>query len=303
MCTLMHKHDDSLFSNSFGFLRLPLEFYPYTRHNDWVITGVPFDIATSGRSGSRFGPGSIRKASINLAWENCRWPWNFDIRQKLKIIDCGDLIYKSGNVQDFTNILQKHIENLLRFRKKILLLGGDHYITLPVLRAYSKFFGKISIIHFDAHADYYDNNNQYDHGAVILYALHEKLINPNRSVQIGIRTEYDKNFGFTVLDAEYVNKTAVHVLINQIVSVIQNRPVYLTFDIDCLDPSVAPGTGTPVIGGLTTSCALQIIRGFQKLNIIGIDIVEVAPVYDCAQITALAAATLGLEMLYTQVKF
>lgn len=301
MCTLIYKNDDSLFSNMFGFLRLPLEFNPYVQYSDWVITGVPFDLATSGRSGSRFGPTAIRQASINLAWECCRWPWTFDIRNKLKIIDCGDLIYKPGDVQDFTNTLQKHVEKLLVSGKKMFLLGGDHYITLPVLRAYSKFFGTMTIIHFDAHADYYSNHNQYDHGSVMLYALHERLINSNRSIQIGIRTEYNKYFGFTVLDSEYIDKTSTGVIIEKIVSIVKNTPIYLTFDIDCLDPSFAPGTGTPVIGGLTTSCVLRLIRGFQKLKIIGIDIVEVAPIYDCAQITALAAATIGLEMLYTQV--
>lgn len=301
MCTLWYKHDSSLFSNAFGFLRLPLEFDPYSKDCDWVITGVPFDMATSGRSGSRFGPMAIRQASINLSWERHRWPWNFNIQEQLKIIDCGDLIYNSGNMQDFISTLQSHIENLLLSKKKLFFLGGDHYITLPILRTYSKFFDKIVILHFDAHADYYDNNSKYDHGSIILNALDEKLFDPNNSVQIGIRTEYSKNFGFTVLNSDYINRTDIDVVVDKIVSVVQSFPVYLTFDIDCLDPSAAPGTGTPVIGGLTTSCVLQLIRGLNKLNIIGIDLVEVAPVYDCSQITALAAATLSLEMLYTQV--
>ncbi|ADV33653.1 agmatinase [Candidatus Blochmanniella vafra str. BVAF] len=294
------NNDHSLFSNAFGFLRLPLEFDPYTQCSDWVITGVPFDMATSGRPGSRFGPTAIRQASINLVWEQCRWPWNFNIREKLKIIDCGDLVYKIGSIQNFTDNLQIHIEHLLNSRKKVFLLGGDHYITLPALRAYSKIFGKIAIIHFDAHTDCYSNCSQYDHGAVMLYALNEGLINPNLSIQIGIRTEYDTKFGFTILDSEFVNSVDTSIIVNKIISVIQNAPVYLTFDIDCLDPSIAPGTGTPVIGGLTSSCVLKLIRSLKKINIIGMDIVEVSPEYDCSQITALTAATLGLEMLYTQ---
>lgn len=301
MCTLQYKYDHSLFSNAFGFFRLPLEFDPYSKKCDWVITGVPFDMATSGRSGSRFGPMAIRQASINLSWERHRWPWNFDIREKFKIIDCGDLIYSAGNIQDFVNTLQNHTKNLLLSGKKLFFLGGDHYITLPILRSYSKVFDKIAILHFDAHADYYDNNSQYDHGSVILNALLERLFDPNYSVQIGIRTEYSKNFGFTVLNADYINKTDIDIIIAKIISVIQDVPVYLTFDIDCLDPSAAPGTGTPVIGGLTTSCALQLIRGLKNLNIIGMDLVEVSPIYDCSQITALAAATLSLEILHTQV--
>ncbi|URJ26521.1 agmatinase [Blochmannia endosymbiont of Camponotus modoc] len=302
MNTLNYKNDNSLFSNSFGFLRFPLEFDPYNSNSDWVITGVPFDMATSGRSGSRFGPTAIRQASINLAWEHFRWPWSVNIRENLHVVDCGDLIYKSGDIQDFTSSLQNHAENLLMSGKKMLSFGGDHYITLPILRAYAKFFEKIAIIHFDAHADYYNNDSKYDHGVVILHALNEKLIDPVHSIQIGIRTEYKKCFGFTVLDVEYVNDTNIDIIINKITSIAQSFPVYLTFDIDCLDPSIAPGTGTPVIGGLTSYRVLKLIRGFQHLNIIGIDLVEVAPAYDCAQITALAAATIGLEMLYTQVK-
>ncbi|WP_331828311.1 agmatinase [Candidatus Blochmannia sp. SNP] len=302
MYTLNYKYDNSLFSNAFGFLRFPLEFDPYNNNSDWVITGVPFDMATSGRSGSRFGPTAIRQASINLAWEDCRWPWSFNIRKNLHVVDCGDLIYKSGNIQDFVNSLQNHAEHLLISGKKMLSLGGDHYITLPILRAYSKIFGKIAIIHFDAHADYYDNDSKYDHGVIILHALNEELIDPIHSVQIGIRTEYKNHFGFTVLDAEYVNDICIDIIINKIKSVVKSFPIYVTFDIDCLDPAIAPGTGTPVIGGLTSYRVLKLIRSFTNLNIVGIDLVEVAPAYDCAQITALAAATLGLEMLYTQVK-
>lgn len=302
MYTLKYKYDNSLFSNAFGFFRLPLEFNPYDKYSDWVITGVPFDMATSGRSGSRFGPSAIRQASINLAWERYRWPWGFDIRKKFKIIDCGDIVYNVGNIQDFINTLQNHTESLLSLKRKLFFLGGDHFITLPILRSYAKFFNKIAILHFDAHVDYYESNSKYDHGSVLLYAITEKLFDPNYSVQIGIRTEYSKDFGFTVLDSDYVNGVNAKVIIKKIISVVQNVPVYVTFDIDCLDPSMAPGTGTPVIGGLNTSCVLQVIRGLRDLNIIGIDLVEVSPIYDCSQITALAAATLGLEMLHTQVK-
>lgn len=303
MYTLDCKHDSSLFSNIFSFLRLPLESVPYHSDNsDWVVTGIPFDMATSGRAGSRFGPMAIRQASINLVWENNHWPWNFNIHENIKIVDCGDLIYKFGDIRDFTNVLRIHAENLLISGKKMLSFGGDHYITLPILRAYAKNFGKMAVIHFDAHVDSYDNKNIFDHGAIMFHAINEELIDPVHSVQIGIRTEYVKNFGFSILDIEYINTIDIDSIIKAIKTVVGVLPVYLTFDIDCLDPSVAPGTGTPVVGGLTSVRALQIIRGLQILDIIGFDIVEVAPEYDCSQITALMAATLGLEMLYTQAK-
>lgn len=132
--------------------------------------------------------------------------------------------------------------------------------------------------------------------------LTKKLIDSVHSIQVGIRTEYKKCFGFIVLDVEYINDTNIDIIINKITSITQSFPVYLTVDIDCLDSAIAPGTGTPVIGGLTSYRVLKLIQGFQHLNIVGIDLVEIAPDYDCAQITDLAATTLGLEMLYIQVQ-
>ncbi|MDU3889371.1 MAG: agmatinase, partial [Serratia liquefaciens] len=166
--------------------------------------------------------------------------------------------------------------------------------------AHAKHFGKLGLVHFDAHTDTYANGSQYDHGTMFFHAPNEGLIDPTRSVQIGIRTEFDHDNGFTVLDAAQVNDRSVDDLLAQIKQIVGDMPVYLTFDIDCLDPAFAPGTGTPVIGGLTSDRALKLVRGMQSLNIVGMDVVEVAPAYDQSEITALAAATLGLEMLYLQ---
>jgi agmatinase len=300
MNTLGHQYDNSLVSNAFGFLRLPLEFNPYDSDADWVITGIPFDMATSGRSGSRHGPGAIRQVSTNLAWEACRWPWDFDVRQRLNIVDCGDVVFDFGDAQDLSDKLQSHAERLLAAGKRLLCFGGDHYVTLPLLRAHAKYFGKMALVHFDAHTDTYSNGSKFDHGTMFYHAPKEGLIDPTRSVQIGIRTEHDKDNGFTVLDAGQVNDRGVDDILAQVKQIVGDMPVYLTFDIDCLDPASAPGTGTPVIGGLTTDRALKLVRGLQSLNIVGMDLVEVAPAYDQAQITALAAATLALEMLYIQ---
>lgn len=300
MNTLGHQYDNSLVSNAFGFLRLPLEFNPYDSDADWVITGIPFDMATSGRSGSRHGPGAIRQVSTNLAWEACRWPWDFDVRQRLNIVDCGDVVFDFGDAQDLSDKLQSHAERLLAAGKRLLCFGGDHYVTLPLLRAHAKYFGKMALVHFDAHTDTYSNGSKFDHGTMFYHAPKEGLIDPTHSVQIGIRTEHDKDNGFTVLDAGQVNDRGVDDILAQIKQIVGDMPVYLTFDIDCLDPSSAPGTGTPVIGGLTTDRALKLVRGLQSVNIVGMDLVEVAPAYDQAQITALAAATLALEMLYIQ---
>jgi agmatinase len=300
MSTLGNKPDNSLVSNAFGFLRFPLEFEPYHSDADWVITGVPFDMATSGRAGSRHGPAGIRQVSTNLAWEGRRWPWAFSLHERLKVVDCGDLVFDFGDAADMSKSLQVHAEQLLSAGKRMLTFGGDHFVTLPLLRAHAKQFGKMALIHFDAHTDTYANGSIFDHGTMFYHAPNEGLIDPHHSVQIGIRTDHGKNNGFTVLDAAQVNDRPIDEIILQIKQIAGTLPVYLTFDIDCLDPAYAPGTGTPVCGGLSSDRALKLLRGLQPLNIVGMDVVEVAPAYDHAEITALAAATIALEMLYLQ---
>ena len=277
MSTLGHQYDNSLVSNAFGFLRLPMNFMPYESDADWVITGVPFDMATSGRAGGRHGPAAIRQVSTNLAWEHNRFPWNFDMRERLNVVDCGDLVYAFGDAREMSEKLQAHAEKLLAAGKRMLSFGGDHFVT-----------------------DTYANGCEFDHGTMFCTAPNEGLIDPNHSVQIGIRTEFDKDNGFTVLDAGQVNDRSVDDVIAQVKQIVGDMPVYLTFDIDCLDPAFAPGTGTPVIGGLTSDRAIKLVRGLKDLNIVGMDVVEVAPAYDQSEITALAAATLALEMLYIQ---
>ncbi|CAG9425648.1 agmatinase [Providencia sp. wls1943] len=298
--TLGNQVDNSLVSNAFGFLRFPLNFQPYSSDADWVITGVPFDMATSGRAGSRHGPAAIRQVSTNLAWESHRWPWDFKLKNKLNVVDCGDVVFAFGDAQDMCDKLQAHTEKLLESGKRCLTFGGDHFVTLPLLRAHAKHFGKMALVHFDAHTDTYGNGSLYDHGTMFYHAPKEGLIDPNHSVQIGIRTEHDSDNGFTVLDAAQANDRGVDDMVAQIKQIVGDMPVYLTFDIDCLDPAFAPGTGTPVIGGLTSDKALKLLRGIKSLNIVGMDVVEVAPAYDQSEITALAAATIALELLYIQ---
>lgn len=298
--TLGHNEDISLVSNNFGFLRLPVNFTPETSDADWVITGVPFDSAVSGRSGTRFGPEAIRRASVNLAWEHFRFPWRFDVRERLNIVDCGDLVYAMGDNADFTARLEAHATRLLKAGKKCLTFGGDHFITLPLLRAHAKHFGKLALVHFDAHTDTYENGSAYDHGTMFYHAPKEGLIDPKHSIQVGIRTEYDHSLDYTVLDAPTFHDLTVEQIVEQIKTTVGNLPVYLTFDIDALDPAYAPGTGTPVIGGLTPDKVLKVLRKLGNLNIVGMDLVEVSPAFDQSDITALAGATLALEMLYVQ---
>jgi agmatinase len=266
---------------------------------DVIISGVPFDLTSTERFGARFGPDGIRKASTHLVWEIHRWPWNFHVYDILGVIDYGDLCFDTTDKDRMMSQLQNHAAQLLAADKTMLTLGGDHFITLPLLREHAKKHGPVAIIHFDAHTDTDRRPDQYDHGTLFFHALNEGLVIPERSVQIGVRTDYIReDHRFKVLDAGWVMEHPANDVLKEIKRIVDEHPAYITFDIDCLDPAFAPGTGTPVIGGLSTHCALKITRGLAGCNLIGMDIVEVCPPYDHADITALAAATLGLELLH-----
>ena len=282
---------------SFMGCKMSLDFF--NADVDVVVSGVPFDLASTIRPGARFGPTAIRQASTHLDWELHRWPWNFSVFDELSVVDGGDLCFGPTAGEQMVARLQEHTAQILAAGKSMLTLGGDHFITLPLLREYAREHGGIALIHFDAHADSEKDAGLYNHGSVFYHAVKEGLLVPERSVQIGIRTEYERaDHKFRVLDADWVMDHNAHDIIKEIKQVVGDRPAYLTFDVDCLDPAFAPGTGTPVIGGLSTGLALKIVRGLVGCKLVGMDIVEVCPPYDHAEITSLAAATLGLEFLY-----
>jgi len=265
---------------------------------DVVVSGVPFDLATSNRPGTRFGPRGIRAASSQIYWGAPHWPWPFDPFEQLGVIDWGDVVFEYGNPQDLSEKLESHAADILRAGKSLLCLGGDHMIALPLLRAHSKHMGQLSLIHFDAHTDTYETGGSYDHGTMFRVAVEEGLIDPDRSVQIGIRTDYTrKGHCFRVLDGDWVQNHPLQASIDAIRETVADHPAYLSFDIDCLDPCYAPGTGTPVCGGLTTGQAMQILRSLVDVNLVGMDLVEVAPPYDVGEITSLAGAHLAMEYL------
>ena len=266
---------------------------------DVVISGIPWDRTTTGRPGARFGPASIRKASEHLTWELRRWPWDFSVFDVLGIVDGGDLSCEAADINRIPRQIQQHAASILKAGKTMLTFGGDHYITLPLLREHASHRGPVALIHFDAHADVEREPDSYHHGTMFFHAQNENIIDVEKSVQIGIRTEYIRDdHRFTVLDANWVMDHKPDDILSVVTGVVGDHPVYITFDIDCLDPAFAPGTGTPAVGGLSTALALRILRGLAGLNLVGMDIVEVAPPYDHADITALSAATLGLEFLY-----
>jgi agmatinase len=288
----------SIFANIYSYMGRPLTRNPDDA--DVFVIGLPYDLGTSGRSGTRGGPGGIRNASANLRWEEKRWPWDFNVFERLRVADYGDLEFPTGNHDALFDAVESHYGQLLGAGKKILSFGGDHFVTLPLLRAHHKQFGKLAMIHFDAHTDTYKEDAAvYNHGCMFYHAPREGIIDADKSIQIGIRTEYtESRHEFEVISAAAANDISVDDIVGSIKRRVGDSPCYLTFDIDCLDPAYAPGTGTPVTGGLTSDRALKIIRGLQGINLVGMDLVEVAPSYDHAEITSLAGATLGLEMLY-----
>ncbi|OEF22471.1 agmatinase [Aliivibrio logei] len=299
MNDLFTKTDYSLYSNAMTFMRRPLVQNPIDNDADIVVLGAPLDMATSGRPGARLGPDAIRRASVNLAWEGKKFPWDFNVFDYTKVIDAGDLVFDTGDAEDFTVRLEAAADAILNSGKILLGLGGDHFITLPLLRSYAKKYGEMALIHFDAHTDTYSHGSRYDHGTMFYHAPNEGLISPEHSVQIGIRTEYkQEGHGFNVINAMQANDMSAEAIIEQVKGIVGDKPVYLTFDIDCLDPAFAPGTGTPVCGGLNSDKILKIIRGLKGINMVGMDVVEVSPAYDQSDITALAGATIALELLY-----
>ena len=290
---------EPIYSGALSFMRRKYSRQLDNPEVDVVVTGVPFDLATTHRPGSRFGPAGIRAASAGLAWESTRWPWDFQAFDLLGVIDFGDLEFKPGEPQSMVDALQQHAENVLLAGKTLLALGGDHFIALPLLREHARKHGPVALLHFDAHTDTYSEGSAYDHGTMFHRALEEGLVLPDSTVQVGIRTDYTRmGHPFTVLDAAWLNDHGSERALEEIRSVIGNNPCYVSFDIDCLDPAFAPGTGTPVCGGISMDFALKMVRGLLPIDIVGIDLVEVAPAYDHAEITSLAAATLALEFLY-----
>lgn len=282
-------------SHSFGgagsFFRTP-----YSRDLsgvDVAVSGVPLDIATTNRSGARLGPRAIRNASLSLAWER-PWPWQRDPLAEMAVVDYGDC---EGSLLSVKHI-EAHVERILASGAASLLLGGDHFISYPSLCAHAKKHGPISLIHFDAHTDTWPSSGEgINHGTMFYKAAKEGIVLPDSSVQVGIRTTNEDTLGYDIISAADVHHKGTEVVVEQILNRVGDRPAYITFDIDCLDPAYAPGTGTPVPGGLSSFQALDILRGLVGIRLVGMDVVEVAPAYDHAEMTALAAAQIAIELL------
>ena len=265
---------------------------------DVAVTGIPLDLATTFRTGARLGPAAIRAATAQL--NEKIHPWGFGPCDHLAVVDYGDCPLDNHRPSTLVDSITDHTRRIIAGGTTMLALGGDHFITYPILKAQVEKHGRpLSLIHFDAHCDTWpdDAPDSLNHGTMFYKAIKEGLIDPKRSVQVGIRTWNDDFMGMNVLGADWVHANGPQAAVARILDIVGNEPSYLTFDIDCLDPAFAPGTGTPVAGGLSSAQAFAILRGLVPVRIVGMDVVEVAPSYDHAEITAIAAAHVAAEML------
>lgn len=286
-----------------SMLRLPHLASP--QGLDAAFIGIPLDIGTSLRSGTRFGPRQLRSESVMIR------PYNmatgaapFD---SLSVADLGDVAINTFNLLDTVRLIEAHYDQVLEHDVIPLTLGGDHTLTLPILRAMKKKYGKIGLVHVDAHADVNEHmfGEKIAHGTTFRRAVEEGLLDCDRVVQIGLRAQgyaaddfdWCREQGFRVVQAEECWHRSLTPLMAEVRERVGGGPVYLSYDIDSIDPAWAPGTGTPEIGGLTTIQALEIIRGCRGLELVGCDLVEVSPPYDTTGNTALLGANLLYEML------
>jgi agmatinase len=266
-----------------------------------VVQGVAFDLAVTNRPGARFGPRAIREqSSLSGEFGDALWPWQPGAVRSDNAADAGDVPFRPGSTEEMLVSTVARTSALIAMGAGVVSLGGDHLVTYPLLQAHFQHYGQMSLVHFDAHSDTweYDVDAPLHHGMMFLKAAREGLIDPARSVQFGMRTPND-TMGFHVFDMLRVDELGVAGMVDAIRSLTAGLPVYLTIDIDSLDPAFAPATGTPVAGGMTTAQLRNVLFRLGGLDIVGADLVEVAPHYEGpAQITAVAGATLAHDELH-----
>lgn len=274
-------------------------------HADIAVIGAPWDAGVSFRSGARFGPEHIRSASRLLR------PYNpaLDISPfaRLQVVDGGDIALNPFNIPEALEVLQDTATALQRGGTSLVTLGGDHTLALPLLRSVAAVHGPVALLHFDAHLDTWDTyfGAEYTHGTPFRRAVEEGIVDTEALCHVGTRgplyghrdLEDDRRFGFGILTSADVFRLGVDEIIARLRERVGARPLYISLDIDVLDPAHAPGTGTPEAGGLTSREVLEILRGLAGLNIVGADVVEVAPAYDHADITAVAASHIAYDLV------
>ncbi|MBB4350375.1 MULTISPECIES: agmatinase [Rhizobiaceae] len=286
---------DPTYAGALSFMRRP--YSKDVEGADAVVLGIPFDAAVSNRPGARFGPQAIRRASA-IFDNDPQYPFARDLFEAMAVVDYGDVLLDYGNHQKTPGLIEETASEIITSGAFLLSLGGDHFVTWPLLKAHAEKHGPLALVHFDAHQDTWDDDGErIDHGSFVARAVREGVIDTAHSIQIGIRTHAPEDFGIRILHGYDVEDMGAQQIADTILAHVGNRPVYLTFDIDCLDPAFAPGTGTPVAGGPSSAKILSVLRKLGSLDIRGADVVEVAPAYDHADITAIAGATVAMYML------
>lgn len=273
---------------------------------DFAVLGIPFDTCATYRAGARFGPAAIRDMS-SLAAKPYNPELQVDIFEECSGVDYGDIGSVPGYVEESFAVIQTEMQEIFAHGVIPIAMGGDHSVTLPELRACSAVYGPVALVHFDAHYDTISEyfGKPYSHGTPFYHAAKEGLVDTSCSIQLGIReglygpedAENSAKLGYASITAAQMHRMSAEAIIREIETRTKGRKVFLTFDIDFLDPAFAPGTGTPVPGGFSTWEALQIIRGLKELDIVGYDIVEVAPAFDGSGITSIAAAGMIQEFM------
>ena len=274
-------------------------------HCDVAIVGIPFDAGTSYRPGARFGPQAIRQASRHLRTQY-HPAYDTEPFAEQQVADAGDIACNPYNIEKAVVEIQKAATELLGKVDRIISLGGDHTIALPLLRAVNHYHGPVALVHFDAHLDTWDTyyGAPYTHGTPFRRAAEEKLFLESASIHVGIRgplysredLKNDDELGFKVIHCDEFQSEGIEHVVKRIRDRVGDNPMYLSIDIDVLDPAHAPGTGTPEIAGMTTRELVGVLRGLAGLNIISADVVEVSPAYDHAELTSLSAATTVFEI-------
>ncbi|HLP70305.1 MAG TPA: agmatinase [Rhizobium sp.] len=286
---------DPTYAGALSFMRR--KYSKSLKDVDAVVLGIPFDAAVSNRPGARFGPQAIRRASA-IFDNDPQYPFSRDLFEQMAVIDYGDVLLDFGNHQKTPALIEKEAAKIIASGAYLLGLGGDHFVTWPLLKAHASKHGPLALVHFDAHQDTWDDDGKrIDHGSFVCRAVREGVVDPTRSIQIGIRTHAPEDFGIRIIHGWEVEDMGAQAIADAILTHVGDRPCYVTFDIDCLDPAYAPGTGTPVAGGPSSAKVLSVLRKLGPLDIRGSDIVEVAPAYDHADITAIAGATVAMYML------
>ena len=260
---------------------------------DLAILGIPLDVTVTNRPGARFGPQAIRRASAIFDGDP-QYPFGIDIFETLAAVDMGDVALDLHHPLGIPDAIEAEARAVLDADVHLFALGGDHFSTWPLIRAHARKYGPLALVQFDAHQDTWDDDgSKLSHGTFVARAVREGVINPQRSIQVGIRTHAPADGGILCLSAYDVHRQTPDAIAAIIRERVAGSPAYLTFDIDCLDPAFAPGTGTPVSGGLSSAQALMMLAGLGDVDFVGGDVVEVSPPYDHADITAIAAATVA----------